>query len=145
MLKLNEAHVNTGRTIQVLNLNDSQEFTEFFKNIQSQNVLLDLGCESKALFNELSNRKLLNGSRRLYLFGSLNESLDLLRLQNINIDSHVTVISEKALYVIKSVELRRGTTLHVSSGNSLGKKKIDLEGNTVFVAFTVSICLWLEL
>lgn len=94
------------------------------------------------LLTKMSDENLFNERKKVFLYGNLNESLNLLRLQNINLNSYVTVIDENGVfYCIKSVELRRGTTLHVEDISHPKKKKtrknIDLEQNVVFVAFTV--------
>lgn len=103
-------------------------------------VILDADCSdySEKLLNKMSELKLINGSRKLFLHG--NQSSSILRNQNINLDSEVLILNENGLFQVKSVEQWRGSKLHITKikNSMMRRKPFDLEGIALFIIFTVS-------
>lgn len=141
LLELNAAQMNLGRSLQVLNLEDDSEVEEFlrFKPFHT-NVFLNAHCAGslELLLEKMSELKLINESRRLFVHG--NQSIRILGNQNINLDSEVLVFGEDGDYQVKSLERWRGSKVHVSKieETEVKSKNYDLERMVLFVTFTVS-------
>lgn len=132
-----------GGTFNIYNLStDAVDEILKFKSFHT-NLLINVECkETSVFFNEMSNRNLINGSRRLLLYGNFDESIELLRTQNINLDSQIFVLDERNSEVlrVKSVQLRQGTKFLVENvKNASRRENLDLEGHILRVVFNVSI------
>lgn len=133
-------------------LNIDEEPQDFLKIREySANIVLDIQCEASSnILDMTSNKRLFNATRSFIIFGTLNETLEVLQWQDINVNSKILVVdSDGLIFNIKSAERRRGTPLHATMiGNysndgllSMNAMKINnsLDGNPVFVAINVGL------
>lgn len=134
-------NANIGGTFQILNLNDSTSYEEISRfQPFHRNLILHESCPNVGSFlDDLSEKNLLNNSQRIIIYGSQNRSIDLLKRQNINVDSVVFLVDDQGrAFRVQSVELRRGTSLKVTPIGPNTNRIYDFEGNILPVAFNVS-------
>lgn len=120
-----------------MDINEAANIEEFLEyRTYFTNVFLNLDCsQSEKVLSLASDYGLLNETRRFVLAGNLNRSLEVMKNQNINVDSQILLVARKDhdelsedydVFEFSSSNLRRGYKLNVNKVGEYHNQKLNM-------------------